>query len=141
MSFRIYRFGEKIEERPSLKNFLINYIGNFCGLAIASLLITGVSVDDFPSLIAATAVFAIIHTLIKPFVYLASCCLIVATFGFFIFVINALLLIMTSKISTTLGLTFNVENFISAFLGALVITFISSSIRYIFQKRVNTKNF
>ena len=109
MSFRIYRFGEKIEEKPSLKNFLINYIGNFCGLAIASLLITGVSVDDFPSLIAATAVFAIIHTLIKPFVYLASCCLIVATFGFFIFVINAFLLIMTSKISTTLGLTFNVD--------------------------------
>mgnify|MGYP001163560394 CR=1 FL=1 len=141
MNFRIYRFEENIEEKPSLKNFLINYMGNFFGLAIASLLITGVSVDDLPSLVAATAIFAIIHTFIKPFAYLVSCCLIAVTFGFFIFVINALLLIMTSKISTSLGLTFNVENFISAFLGALVITVISSINRYIFRKRINKKTF
>jgi len=139
MSFRTYRFEENTEEQYSFKNLLTNYIGNFCGLSIASLLIAGIHIGNFSSLIAATAIFAIIHTLIKPFIYLASCCLIVATFGFFIFVINAFLLILTSKISTLLGLAFNVENFVSAFLGALVITCISSSVRYIFRQQVNKK--
>ena len=77
------------------------------------------------SLLAATALFALVNTLVRPFAYLASACLIVLTFGLFIVVINALMLALTAWLAGQLDLGFRVNDFPSAIFGALLIAFVS----------------
>ena len=61
----------------------------------------------------------------RPFAFLASCCLIILTFGLFIVVINAAMLGLTAWISGQLDLSFHVDDFGSAVFGALIISFVS----------------
>ena len=51
--------------------------------------------------------------------------LLIVTLGLFTFVLNALMLWLTSAISNALGLGFHVEGFGAAFLGAFVVTVVS----------------
>lgn len=53
------------------------------------------------------------------------------TLWFFIFVINALMLLLTSALSESLGLGFSVRGFVPAFLGALVVSVVSVVLSFI----------
>ncbi|RJQ08762.1 MAG: phage holin family protein [Dehalococcoidia bacterium] len=103
----------------------LRFIVNLAGLWIASEIVPGVHVDDLPSLLAGTAIFAIVNMLLRPLANLVSCCLIVFTFGLFVLVINALLLATTAWIAGKLNLAFRVDGFWAAFFGALVISTVS----------------
>lgn len=101
------------------------FVMNLTGLWVASEVVPGVHVDDLPSLLAGTAIFAIVNMLLRPLANLVSCCLIVFTFGLFVLVINALLLAVTAWIAGRLDLAFRVDGFWAAFFGALVISAVS----------------
>ena len=77
------------------------------------------------SLIAGTALFAIVNLLLRPLATFVSCCLIAVTFGLFVLVINAILLGVTAWLARSLGLSFAVDGFWSAFFGAIVISIVS----------------
>lgn len=103
----------------------LRFVVNLAGLWVASEVVPGVHVDDLPSLLAGTAIFAIVNMLLRPLANLVSCCLIVFTFGLFVLVINALLLAVTAWIAGRLDLAFRVDGFWAAFFGALVISAVS----------------
>ncbi len=103
----------------------LRFLVNMAGLWLASKIVPGVHVDDLPSLLAGTAIFAIVNVLLRPLANLVSCCLIVFTFGFFVLVINALLLGVTAWIAGRLELAFRVDGFWAAFFGGLVISVVS----------------
>lgn len=103
----------------------LRFVVNLAGLWAASEIVPGVHVDDLPSLLAGTAIFAIVNVLLRPLANLVSCCLIVFTFGLFVLVINALLLAATAWIAGRLDLAFRVDGFWAAFFGALVISAVS----------------
>ena len=63
--------------------------------------------------------------LLKPLAMLVSCCVIVATFGLFVLVINTALLGATAWVAGQLSLEFTVDGFQSAFFGALIISLVS----------------
>ena len=48
------------------------------------------------------------------------------TFGIFLFILNGLMLILTSKLSAALGFGFHVAGFGAAFWGALVVSIVSA---------------
>ena len=70
-------------------------------------------------------IFGLVNTFIRPVVKLFSFGITLVTLGLFTFVINALMLWLTSKISEHFAVQFHVKNFLSALLGSLVITVVS----------------
>jgi putative membrane protein len=70
-------------------------------------------------------IFGLINTFIRPFVKLFTLPLLILSLGLFTFVINAMMLMLTSWLSGKFSLGFHVEGFKAAFLGALVISLVS----------------
>jgi putative membrane protein len=66
-----------------------------------------------------------VNAVIRPIVILLSLPLEIVTLGLFTFVINALMLLLTSGIAQRLDLNFLVDGFRPAFVGALVISIVS----------------
>ncbi len=118
---RFDRRNEPWAGRALFLRFLINLVG----LYLAGLLVPGIQIADWQSLLAGTAIFAIVNLLLRPLATFASCCLIVGTFGFFVLIINGLLLALSAWVAGTLGLGFTIDGFWSAFFGALVISVVS----------------
>ena len=66
-----------------------------------------------------------VNAVVKPIATLVGLPFIIVTLGLFIFVINALMLLLTSAISDALDVPFHVDGFGAALLGALVVTLVS----------------
>ena len=98
---------------------------NAAGLFLASAAVPGIEIDDWQSLLAGTAIFAIVNALLRPLAYLLSCCLIVFTFGLFVIVVNAAMLGATAWTAGQLDLNFAVDGFWSAVGGSLIISAVS----------------
>ena len=70
-------------------------------------------------------IFGLVNALIRPLVKSLACGLIVLTLGLAIFIINALMLLLTSYLSRHFGYDFTVDGFVPALLGAVVIGLVS----------------
>lgn len=90
------------------RTLALRFAINLAGLFLASALVPGLHIGDWQSLLAGTAIFAIVNLLLRPLATFVSCCLVVGTFGLFVLVINALLLGLTAWIAGQLGLDFTV---------------------------------
>ncbi|GAA1054079.1 MULTISPECIES: phage holin family protein [Dietzia] len=83
-----------------------------------------VSVPTIAALLIVAVVFTLINAVIKPIVQLLSLPLTILTLGLFLLVINALMLMLTSWVTTTFqlfGAEYQVSGFWAAFFGAIVI--------------------
>ena len=125
MRSRVYRFESGDPSDSSLSILLVRFLVNLVGLFLASVIVPGIQIGDLPSLVAAAAIFAIVNMLLKPLAMLVSCCLIVATFGLFVLIINTALLGATAWVAGQLNLSFTVDGFWSAFFGAVIISLVS----------------
>jgi putative membrane protein len=117
-----------------MKAFLIKVAVNAIAIWIATLVVHGMTVrspgSDLGSRIltyvVVGAIFGVINAIIKPVVRLLTLPFYVITLGLFTFVVNALMLQLTSWISQATPLTFHIDSFFwTAILGAVVVTFIS----------------
>ncbi|MEV4263909.1 phage holin family protein [Kribbella sp. NPDC049584] len=77
------------------------------------------------TLLVVAAIFAVINSFVRPLAKLLSLPFIVLTLGLLIFVINALMLLLTSWISGALGLAFHVDGFWTALVGSLIVSVVS----------------
>jgi putative membrane protein len=108
--------------------FLIWVVVNALALAAATLImgdirLTGDTVTDQAlTLLLVAVVFGVVNAIIRPIVTLLSLPFIVLTLGLLIFVINALMLMLTSWLSQLFGLGFEVDGFWTAVGGAIIIT-------------------
>lgn len=109
----------------SPRGIVIRLLGTAVGLWLASVLIPGIEVDDWQSLVAGTAVLSIVNMLVRPLAATLSCCLILLTFGLFLVVINAGMLALTAWMAGQLDLNLRVDGFWSALGGAVVISIAS----------------
>ncbi len=109
----------------SPETMIYRLLVNAAGLFLASVLVSGIAIDDWQSLLAGTAIFAIVNALLRPLAMLVSCCLVVFTFGLFVVVVNAAMLGATAWAAGQLDLNFTVDGFWSAVWGALVISAVS----------------
>ena len=81
--------------------------------------------EDIKTLLIVALIFGLVNAIVRPILKALTCSLVVVTLGLFIFVINALMLLLTSAIASELGLAFSVDGFVPALLGAVVITLVS----------------
>lgn len=106
--------------------FVIRLLINAAALWVATRLVPGISFSGHWTLLMAVAlVFGVLNASVRPLLKLLTLPLLILTLGLFTFVINALMLWLTSGVSGLLGLSFHVQGFWSAFLGALVVSFVS----------------
>ena len=114
-----------------MKNLLIRLPANAVALAVASWVVSGITLQGATTgrrvltLLIVAAIFGAVNAVVKPVAKLLSLPFIILTLGLLIFVINALMLLLTSWITGKLDVQFHVADFWpSALLGALVITIV-----------------
>src|SRR5689334_9880343 len=82
--------------------------------------------DKIVTLLVVGAIFGVITSVIRPIVNLLSLPLIILSLGLMLFVTNALMLLLTSKVADTFDLHFHVEGFWTAVWGSIVISIAST---------------
>ena len=104
-------------------------VANALALGAAAWLVPGITFtgstktsDRILQVLVVGAVFGLINAFVKPIVKVLSFPVIILSLGLMLVVINALMLLLTSKIAGDLSLNFHVRDFGSALLGALVIS-------------------
>jgi len=106
--------------------FLLRLLINAVALWVATRIVPGVTFFGEPVyLVVVALVFGLLNALVRPVLTLLTCPLLILTLGLFTFVINAVILLLTSALSGTLGVGFHVDGFWAAFLGALVVSIVS----------------
>ncbi len=105
--------------------FVIWVVVNALALAAAAWLLDGIRLtgqDRVLHLLVVALIFGVINAVVRPVVKLLSLPFIILTLGLLIFVINALMLMLTGWISGQVGLGFHVAGFWAAVFGAIVVT-------------------
>lgn len=108
--------------------FLIRVVINAAGLWVATQIIRGISFTGsnmLLTLLVVAVIFGVVNAVIKPILAILTCPLYIVTLGLFTFVVNAVMLLVTSWIAGQLGLGFSVDGFSAALLGAIVISIVS----------------
>jgi putative membrane protein len=123
---------------------LMRLVVNAVALAVAAWLLSGISVNgsttaaSILTLLVVAAIFGLVNTFVKPLATLLSLPFIVLTLGLLIFVINAVMLLLTSWLSGLLNVPFKVEGFGTALVGALIITVVSWLMNVILPDKLET---
>lgn len=103
-------------------------VTNALALAVAIWLLDDITLtgsdrnDRLLSLLVVGAILGVINAVVRPVVRFLSLPLIILTLGLMLVVINALMLLLLSKISEALELGFHVEGFWTAVLGGIVVS-------------------
>jgi putative membrane protein len=113
--------------------FLARLIVNGIAIWLASMWVTGITIDSNQDdtwgnilVIAIIAlIFTVVNAFIKPLLKLLSLPLLILTLGLFTLVINALMLMLTAWISTSLDAGLTVDGFWTAVWGALIISVVN----------------
>jgi putative membrane protein len=104
-----------------MKGLLLRWLILTLAIMTAAYLFSGIHVSGFGSAFFAAMVLGILNAFFRPILFILTLPINVLTLGLFTFVINALLLMMTSGIIG--GLV--VEGFGSALFGSLIISLVS----------------
>ena len=107
--------------------FLLRLIATAVALWVAVLIVPGITyAGGALGLLGVALVFGIVNAFVRPVLKLLTCPLVVLTLGLFVFVLNALMLWITSELSLALGIGFDVEGFWAALLGAIIVGLVST---------------
>lgn len=107
------------------------WLVNSLAVAAATYFVPGivVSAEGTQERVITVALVALIlgavNTVVRPIVHAFTGCLVVITFGLFVLVINAAMLLLTSWLAAQFGLGWSVDGFWPALWGGLVISVIS----------------
>ncbi len=108
------------------------FIANAAALALATFIVPGITLgagtdrQKVLALCLVAVIFGALNAFVKPIFKFVSGLLILLTLGLFLWVINAVMLMLTSHIARRLGLSWQVHTWGAAFLGALIIALTSS---------------
>jgi len=109
--------------------FLARLLVNAAALWVATRIVPGVSYSGgVVPMLAVALVFGVVNAVIGTAAKILTFPIILLTLGIFILVINGLMLMLTSAMSSALGLGFHVEGFWAAFWGGLVVSVISTAL-------------
>ncbi len=120
--------------------FLVRLAINAVALLVAGWIVPGIrlgaarghaTANQWVALALVALIFGIVNAVIRPIVVLLTLPLAVVTLGLFTFVVNALMLLLTSWIAESMELGFRVNGFLPAFLGTLIISVVSFGLSHL----------
>ncbi len=113
---------------------LLRLIINAVALLVTAWIVPGIHLaaagphptkHDWGTLLIVALIFGVVNAVIRPIIILLSLPLEIITLGLFTFVINAFMLLLTSWIAQGMGLGFRVDGFLTALVGAFIISIVS----------------
>ncbi|MBU2621213.1 MAG: phage holin family protein [Proteobacteria bacterium] len=114
----------------------IKWLTLTAAIMVTSYLVDGISVDGILSAFLAAAVLGILNVFLRPIALILTLPVNIISLGLFTFVINAFMLIITSKLIPG----FNVNGFWAAVFGSLLISIVSWLISIFAAEKVSIKN-
>jgi len=106
--------------------FLFRLAVTAAALWVAVYLVPGIEFQGpLWHLLVVALVFGVVNAIVRPVLLSLSCPLVLLTLGLFIFILNALMLWLTSTLSAGLGIDFHVDGFVSALIGAIIVGIVS----------------
>jgi len=109
--------------------WILHWIVSAAALAIVAYVVPGIHVDSVTTVFIVALVLGIVNATIGLLFKVVSFPLIILTFGIFWFVINALML----ELAAAFVQGFYVRNFVAAFIGAILLSIVSSLLQWIFM--------
>ena len=107
--------------------FLLRLLINAAALWVAIKLVPGIRYQgSWVALLGVALVFGVVNAFLGPILKILSLPVIFLTLGLFALVINGFLLWLTGRLSTALGLGFQVEGCWTSIFGALVVSIVSA---------------
>ena len=104
-----------------MKGIVIRWLILTAAITVAAYVIDGIHVDGFFSALMAAAILGILNVFFRPILLILTLPINILSLGLFTFIINALMLWMASTVISG----FQVEGFLSAIFGSLIITIVS----------------
>ena len=105
-------------------SLLIRWLCYALAIIFTSWIVPGIEVSSFMNALFVVVVIALINTFIKPFLEIITLPINVLTLGIFSLVINALLLMLAGFLAPG----FEVEGFLSALIGSILLSLFSLGI-------------
>jgi len=100
-----------------MKRLLVHLIVSALLLLLVSQFVTGIHINGLGSALLAALVLGVVNFLVRPILILITLPVTILTLGLFLIVVNALML----KLTSALVPGFQVENFVSALLAAVLL--------------------
>ncbi len=111
-----------------MKSLLMRWLVTTIAVAVAVQL-TGIRADGWMPMAIAALLLGVINAVIRPVLLLLSLPFILVTLGFFILVVNALMLWVVGKLVPG----FHVEGFGNAFFGSIIISIVNWALSAVFK--------
>lgn len=114
-----------------MTSWVLRIVTNACALTVAAWVFPGISItgaatfDRVLTLLLVATLFGVVNTFIRPVVAFFSLPLYLLTLGLMFFVVNALMLLLTSWLAERLSVGFHVEGFLTALTGSILISVVS----------------
>jgi putative membrane protein len=114
--------------------FVTWLLTNAAALAVATWVLDGITLtgetwqDKVVPLLIVALILGLVTMFVEPVVKLLTLPFIIITIGLFLVVINALMLLLTTKIADSFDIGFNVDGFWTAVLGSIIITLVTGFI-------------
>jgi putative membrane protein len=118
-TFHDKKWSEK--ERVVMKGIIIRWLVLTAAIMVAAYLMDGIQVSGFFSALFAAAILGILNAFFRPILILLTLPINILSLGLFIFIINAVLLLMVSGVIPG----FVIQGFWSAIFGSLLISIVS----------------
>jgi putative membrane protein len=113
-------------------NILINLIVNTFSVFAVSYLLKGVDIDSFTTALVVAIILALLNATIKPLIILLTLPLTLFTLGFFLLVINALMIFLAARWVDG----FEVAGFWTAVFFSMLISIVNGILFRIGQRRL-----
>lgn len=112
---------------------LVRWILFALAIIFVAWLVPGIEVENFQSAMLVTVIIALINIFIRPLIVFITLPINILTLGIFTLVINALLLMLAGYLAPGV----DVEGFLSAFIGSVVLAFLGLIINMVTIDKVD----
>ncbi|MDX2271183.1 MAG: phage holin family protein [Cyanobacteriota bacterium] len=106
-----------------MSTLLATWIISALSVMILTWILPGIHVTGFGGALIAALAIGVVNSLIRPFLQLITLPITILSLGFFLLIINGLCLALADFLA---GSAFEIDNFGWAFLGAIVLSIVST---------------
>lgn len=116
-------------------NFILRLVVSAVAVFFVANLLPGVAVDDFLSALLVSVALAFLNGVVKPILTVLTIPVTVFTLGFFLLVINAVMILLATRLVSG----FHVESFWWALIFSIILSVFTGVLNFVFGVNHSTK--
>ena len=116
-----------------MTKLLIHWVVSACLLLVVAHVVPGFYVGGFVAALIAALVIGLVNATVGTFLKVLTFPLTILTLGIFLLIINALMLMLASRLVSG----FHVNGFVPAFWGALILSVLHMVLRWVLPKKAD----